>query len=137
MGQSAVRAAMALHESLAFVLAQTTLEGQRAVESVGQMKAELAKQRHENGRLTMQACTMIVHGLDGQRAGMRVPAAVWPHWAQFELDVCEAAVCIDIFLSCTRLSIGGRVQNSMPTSLAHHAKNTNRAYTILWLSIIL
>lgn len=45
---------MALHESVAFVLAQMTLEGQRAAESDIQLKADLTKQRHENGRLTMQ-----------------------------------------------------------------------------------
>lgn len=54
MGQSVVRAAMALHESVAFVLAQMTIEGQRAAESDVQLKTDLAKQRHENGRLTMQ-----------------------------------------------------------------------------------
>ncbi|CAN0427553.1 unnamed protein product [Ascophyllum nodosum] len=54
MGQSVVRTAMALNESVAFVLAQMTLEGQRAAESDLQLKTDLAKQRHENGRLTMQ-----------------------------------------------------------------------------------
>ena len=54
VGQSVVRAAMALHESVAFVLAQMTIEGQRAAESDVQLKTDLAKQRHENGRLTMQ-----------------------------------------------------------------------------------
>lgn len=54
VAQSVVKTAMALTESMAFVLAQLTLEGQRAAESVVQLKEDLAKQRHENGRLTMQ-----------------------------------------------------------------------------------
>lgn len=54
VGLSVVRTAMALHESVAFVLAQVTLEGQRAAESDVRLKADLAKQRHDNGRLTMQ-----------------------------------------------------------------------------------
>lgn len=51
---------MALNESVAFVLAQMTLEGQRAAESDMQLKADLAKQRHENGRLTMQVGCMVI-----------------------------------------------------------------------------
>lgn len=84
---------MALHESLAFVLAQTTLEGQRALESVGQMKAELTKQRHENGRLTMQVCT-IVHEADGRCAANRVPVTIWMRSAQIVLglDMCKPSV---------------------------------------------
>ena len=58
MGQSVVRTAMALNESVAFVLAQMTLEGQRAAESDLQLKTDLAKQRHENGRLTMQVAAV-------------------------------------------------------------------------------
>lgn len=54
MGQSVVRTAMALHDTVAFVMAQMTLEGQRAAESDVQLKADLAKQRHETGRITMQ-----------------------------------------------------------------------------------
>lgn len=63
VGQSVVRTAMALTESVAFVLAQLTLEGQRAVESKVQLKDELTKQRHENGRLTMQVATYFINRL--------------------------------------------------------------------------
>lgn len=54
LGQSAVRTSMASIEAVAFLLAQLTLEGQRSAESDIRLKEELAKQRHENGRLTMQ-----------------------------------------------------------------------------------
>lgn len=59
---------MALNESVAFVLAQMTLEGQRAAESDMQLKADLAKQRHENGRLTMQVGCVVPKELT-QRKG--------------------------------------------------------------------
>lgn len=54
LGQSAVRTSVACIESVAFLLAQLTLEGQRSAESDVRLKEEMAKQRHENGRLTMQ-----------------------------------------------------------------------------------
>ena len=56
---------MALHESVAFVLAQMTIEGQRAAESDVQLKTDLAKQRHENGRLTMQVAQADHATMDG------------------------------------------------------------------------
>ncbi|CAN0209986.1 unnamed protein product [Pylaiella littoralis] len=59
MGHTVVQTAMALHESVAFVMAQMTLEGQRAAESDVQLKADLAKQRHETGRITMQVRNQI------------------------------------------------------------------------------
>lgn len=58
IGQSLVKTAMAFTESMAFVLAQITLEGQRVAESGVQLKDELSKQRHENGRLTMQVALL-------------------------------------------------------------------------------
>lgn len=58
---------MALHESVAFVMAQMTLEGQRAAESDVQLKADLAKQRHETGRITMQVNMVVGGGGDGGR----------------------------------------------------------------------
>ncbi|CAM9486053.1 unnamed protein product [Choristocarpus tenellus] len=57
VSQAVVRTAMALHESVAFVLAQLTMEGQRVAAAEGTLTAELSKQRHENGRLTMQLRT--------------------------------------------------------------------------------
>lgn len=49
-----MRTSVACIESVAFLLAQLTLEGQRSAESDVRLKEEMAKQRHENGRLTMQ-----------------------------------------------------------------------------------